>query len=205
MSGVYYSPAMIAQLEAEARQNGVSAGAAGDANYGLPYGPTDPISGNQTWGTNVNPANINALIQLTHGILPRMLKRKRGKIINHSSVVSLMNFPCASTYAASKAAVLAFTNCLRTELQGTGVSTLVLITPGVDTRMFKDIPKLYGTNLDLGFLKGIAPKKYAQMIREAILEDLSQLKPHGITGVGLLLAQHLPKTFENVVLKRFKR
>ncbi len=149
--------------------------------------------------------NVNALIQLTHGLLPQMLKRKRGKIINHASVSAIMNFPCAATYSASKAAVLAFTNCLRAELKTTPVTTLVLITPGVDTQMFQDIPKMYGSKIDLGFLKGIPPKKYAQMIREAILEDLPELKPSGLTGVGLRLAQHLPATFENIIMKRFKR
>lgn len=149
--------------------------------------------------------NINALVQLTHGILPQMLKRKKGKIINHSSVSGIMNIPCASTYSASKAAVLAFTNCLRAELRGTGLSTLVLITPGVETKMYNDIPKMYGSNLDLGFLKGIPPKKYASMIREAILLDLPELRPQGFTGASLLIAQHLPKAFENLILKRFKR
>lgn len=149
--------------------------------------------------------NVNALIHLTHALLPRMIARKKGKIINHSSVSGVMNFPGASTYSASKAAVLAFTNCLKAELRGTGVSTLVLITPGVDTRMYNDIPKLYGPNFDLGLMKGLPPKKYAQMIREAILEDLKELKPHGFTGAGLLLAQHIPKTFENIIMKKFKR
>jgi len=149
--------------------------------------------------------NVNALIHLTHGILPSMLKRKKGKIINHSSVAAVMNFPSASTYAASKAAVLAFTNSLKTELKGTGVTTLVLVTPGVETRMFRDIPKAFGTNLDLGLLKSIPAKKYAQMIREAILEDLPELKPSGLTGVGLLVAQHVPKIFDNLIFNRFKR
>lgn len=149
--------------------------------------------------------NVNALIHLTHGLLPKMLARKRGKIINHSSVSGVMNFPCASTYSASKAAVLAFTNCLKAELRGTGVTTLALITPGIDTRMYNDIPKLYGKNFDLGLDKGIPPKKYAQMIREAILEDLSDLKPHGVTGIGLLMAQHVPKAFDSLVQKKFKR
>jgi short-subunit dehydrogenase len=149
--------------------------------------------------------NVNALIQLTHGFLPKMLKRKRGKIINHSSALAVMNFPGASSYSASKAAVLAFTNCLRAELRDTEVTTLVLLTPGVDTQMFKDIPKMYGSKVNLGFLKGIPPKKYAQMIREAILEDLPELKPAGLTAISMMLAQHLPKTFENIVMKRFKR
>ncbi len=54
---------MITQLELEAAQNGYGAGAPGDSNYQLPYGPSDPISGNQSWSTQVNPANINELIQ----------------------------------------------------------------------------------------------------------------------------------------------
>lgn len=149
--------------------------------------------------------NVNSLIHLTHAILPGMLQRGRGKIINHSSVTAVMNFPGSTTYAASKAAVLAFTNALRAELSGTPVTTLVLLTPGVETRMFNEIPKLYGVNLDLSFLQSIPAKKYAQMIREAILEDLDILKPSGFTGAGLLLAQHLPKFFEKVSLKRFKR
>lgn len=149
--------------------------------------------------------NVNALIHLSHGILPQMLKRKKGKIINHSSVSGIMHFPCASTYSASKAAVLAFTTALNAELKGTGVTTLTLITAGVETRMYQDIPKLYGKNLDVSFLTSIAPEKYANMIREAIIEDLEQLKPGGFSGVGLLMARHLPKVFESVALNRFKR
>lgn len=149
--------------------------------------------------------NTNSLIHLTHAFLPGMLKRKKGKIINHSSVAAVMNFPGSTVYAASKAAVLSFTNSLRAELKNTGVSTLVLLTSGADTRLFKDIPKIYGAKLDLGFLKPIPPKQYAQMLREAILEDLHEVKPSGFTAAGLLMAQHLPRIFENIVSTRFKR
>ncbi|MCE3011026.1 MAG: SDR family oxidoreductase [Proteobacteria bacterium] len=149
--------------------------------------------------------NVNALIHLTHGFLPRMIAAKKGKIINHASVTGVMHFPCATTYAASKAAVIAFTDSLRVELKGTGVTTLVLVTPGIETDMYKDIPNRYGKNIDLTFMKGMPTKKYAQMIREAILEDLDVLKPQGFSGVGVLMAQHAPKLFESLVLKRFQR
>jgi short-subunit dehydrogenase len=149
--------------------------------------------------------NVNALIHLTHGLLPAMLERRRGKIINHSSVSAVMNVPCASTYSAAKAAVLSFTKCLEPELKGTGVSTLVLITPGIDTRMYKEIPKFYGKNIDLGLMKGMPPKQYAQMVREAILEDLPELKPTGVMGMGVLAARYVPKVFDRVMATRFKR
>ncbi len=72
--------------------------------------------------------NVNALIHLSRAIIPAMIKRGSGKIINHASVSAVMHFPCASTYAASKAAVWAFTDCIEQELKGTGVSTLCLFT-----------------------------------------------------------------------------
>ena len=47
--------------------------------------------------------NLNTLVHLTRAFIPGMVKRRRGKIINNSSVSAFMHFPCASTYAASKA------------------------------------------------------------------------------------------------------
>lgn len=149
--------------------------------------------------------NVQSLIHLTHGFLPTMLRRKSGKIINHASVSALMHFPCATTYAASKAAVWAFTNCLRQELAGTGVSTLLLMTPGVDTRMYKEIPALYAQNLNVSFLRSVSANQYAQMIREAVLEDFAELNPEGFSGVGLSLARYLPKAFEKIISRQFKR
>jgi short-subunit dehydrogenase len=149
--------------------------------------------------------NVNSLIHLTHSFLPRMIQQKSGKIINHASVSSVMHFPCATTYSAAKAAVLGFTRCLQPELKGTGVSTLVLVTPGIDTDMFRDIPKKYGTHLNLTAVKGMNATKYAEIIREAILEDLTELHPQGFTGFGLKLAQHTPSLFEKIVSRGFKR
>ncbi len=89
--------------------------------------------------------NLNALVHLTRAIIPGMVKRGRGKIVNNSSVSAFMHFPCASTYAASKAAVVAFTDCIEAELKGTGVSTLCLVTPGIKTRMFDEIDSKYAS------------------------------------------------------------
>ncbi len=153
---------------------------------------------------NMLQVNINALVHLTHAVLPQMLKRKKGLIINHSSVSGIMHLPCASTYAASKSAVLAFTNCLRQELKNTGVRTLVLITPGIKTRMFDKIEDLYGKNIETP-KDTIPPEKYAEMIREAIVENLEVLNPSGLTGAALQVARYLPSVFERAVGFKFKR
>lgn len=148
--------------------------------------------------------NINALIQLTHAFLPRMLQRKKGKIINHASVVAAMHLPGNTTYVASKAAVLAFTNCLRLELKGTNVTTLSLITPAIKTRMFDQIAEGFGKKLDIP--KGaLSPSRYADMIREAIHLDLEVLSPKGFAGVGFQIARFAPKIFDLEISRRFKR
>lgn len=148
--------------------------------------------------------NVTSVIQLTKAVLPGMLERKRGKIVNNSSVAAYMHFPCASTYAASKAAIAAFTDCIRSELKDTGVTTLLLVTPGVKTRMTDEIETLYGKNFMVPQMS-IPTTQYAEMIREAILHDLDILEPSGLTGVGLKIAKFLPPLFNFEVQRRFRR
>lgn len=148
--------------------------------------------------------NLMATIHLTHGLLPGMLKRKNGKIINHASVMGVLQLPCASTYSASKAAVIAFTNSLHQELKGTGVTTLTLLTPGVKTRMYDQLEPLFGRFLKIP-KSAIPPERYAEMIREAIIEDIEMLNPSGLTGTVLQIAKYLPGVFQRGVSMGFNR
>lgn len=148
--------------------------------------------------------NVNAVVHLTRGILPGMVRQGRGKIINNSSVSAFMHFPCASTYAASKAAIVAFTDCLEAELAGTGVSTLCLVTPGIKTRMFDEIDVKYGSHFDVP-TQFIRPEEYAEQIREAIFADATYLLPKGFTGVGLWISRYLPGLFRKGIQRRFRR
>ncbi len=150
--------------------------------------------------------NVNALIHLTRAVLPEMVQRKSGKIINNASVSALMYFPCATTYAASKAAVSAFTQALSIELKGTGVSTLLLITPGIKTRMFDQITPLYGKHLEVPD-KGLSPDEYARRIEKCILKDQEIYYPpfFSLEGMGLWAAKYIPRTFKMAVQMKFRR
>ena len=149
--------------------------------------------------------NLHAVLHLTHKLLPSMIKKGEGKIINNASVSGKMFFPCASTYAASKAAIVAFTESLKQELRGTGVSTLLLITPGVKTEMYDDIANLYGTNLDTSDFTYIPANKWAQKIIQAIKKDKDSLWPQGGNRFGVLLGHHFPNIFAKFIKSRFKR
>lgn len=149
--------------------------------------------------------NLKALIILSKAFVPRMLKKKSGKIVNNSSVSGVMCIPCASTYAAAKSGVVSFTKCIRQELENTGVSTLLMYTPGIDTNMYKDIEKLYGEHMDLDFLTSIKPEAWAKKVWQAVKDDDDEVLPSGSGRVGLWISRHLPKVFEGQMQKYFNR
>jgi uncharacterized protein len=79
--------------------------------------------------------NLAGLVHLTQRVLPVLLRRGGGKVVNNASIAGYVNFPGSAAYSASKAGVVAFSESLRRELKDTGVSVMHLVTPGVDTDM----------------------------------------------------------------------
>lgn len=73
--------------------------------------------------------NVIGLIDLTQLVLPGMLERGRGDVVNISSLAGYVSAPPFTVYCATKHAVTGLTNGLRRELLGTGVRAH-LITPG---------------------------------------------------------------------------
>lgn len=73
--------------------------------------------------------NITGLVNLTHYLLPELIKR-RGIIINMSSVAAHYPYPGGNIYCATKAFVSHFSQCLRSDLHGTGVR-VTAIEPGM--------------------------------------------------------------------------
>jgi short-subunit dehydrogenase len=82
--------------------------------------------------------NVLALTRLTHMLLPDMIHKGSGKVLNVGSVASFQPMPSASVYGASKAFVLSFTEALSEDLRGTGV-TVSALCPGLTrTEMIDD-------------------------------------------------------------------
>jgi short-subunit dehydrogenase len=73
--------------------------------------------------------NIGALTHLTRLVLPGMIERGYGRVINIASTAAFMAGPLMSVYYASKAYVLSFSDAIANELEGTGVKVSVL-APG---------------------------------------------------------------------------
>jgi short-subunit dehydrogenase len=86
--------------------------------------------GSLNWFENLKPerhietlvrVNLTGTMLMTHAVLPSMLKRRAGHIINMSSVAGLIASPLLVPYAASKYGVRAFTDALRREVSPFGI------------------------------------------------------------------------------------
>ena len=77
--------------------------------------------------------NIIALTELTHVLLPSMVKQKKGYILNTASSAGFMPGPLQSVYFATKAFVVSFSQGLSRELKGTGVMVTALCPGPVKT------------------------------------------------------------------------
>lgn len=77
--------------------------------------------------------NFNALYDVTRAVLPAMLRRKSGHIVVMGSISGRSAFVGATCYAATKAAVTAFTESLMLELRDHGIKVSVVTPGGVAT------------------------------------------------------------------------
>lgn len=82
--------------------------------------------------------NVKGLMYVTKAVLPYMLKRKKGHIINISSIAGKEVYPKGNVYCASKFAVDAFNNGLRIDLVDKGVK-VSLINPGAVNTEFSTV------------------------------------------------------------------
>ncbi|HEV7887785.1 MAG TPA: SDR family NAD(P)-dependent oxidoreductase, partial [Acidimicrobiales bacterium] len=79
--------------------------------------------------------NVLGLIDLTQRVLPGMLERRRGHVVNVASIAGFVSAPPITVYSATKFAVQGFSDGLRRELNGRGVR-VTSITPGPVKTLF---------------------------------------------------------------------
>jgi short-subunit dehydrogenase len=81
--------------------------------------------------------NVEALVELTGRLLPGMVRRRRGVVMNVSSIGGFIPSPYMATYTGTKAFVLSFSEAIAAELAGTGVHVLC-VCPGATRTEFQD-------------------------------------------------------------------
>jgi NAD(P)-dependent dehydrogenase (short-subunit alcohol dehydrogenase family) len=92
------------------------------------------------WDFNIN-LNLKGMLRCTKAVLPHMISRKTGKIVNISSLGAKTGGDHATVYSAAKAGVVSFTKGLATEVAPLGIN-VNCVAPGVGlTNFVKDAPK----------------------------------------------------------------
>lgn len=98
------------------------------------FGDSGPFE-TSDWGKieRMIQVNVVALTALCHRLIPVLRRHRPGAILNVSSIASLLPIPNLGVYAATKAYVSSFSEALRAELRGTGISVTHLCPGPVDT------------------------------------------------------------------------
>ena len=140
--------------------------------------------------------NYFGSLRLIMGFMPTMTQRRKGHVINISSIGVLANSPRFSAYVASKAALDAFSRCAQGELSGKGISFTTINMPLVKTpmiaptRMYDSVPTL-------------TPEEAADLVVKGIIERPSRIA----TRLGIFAAvvnAIAPKAYEVVMNTAFE-
>ena len=119
--------------------------------------------------------NLLTPLRLTRAVLPGMIARGRGTVVDVASMAALAPTPGMTYYNASKAGLAAASEALRGELRGTGVD-VVTVYPGiVATDMADDALAAYGTNLALRLQPRGTTAGLAAAVRHAIFRKKARV------------------------------
>jgi uncharacterized protein len=125
---------------------------------------------------NMIRLNALALVELTHHLLPRMIAKKRGAIINVSSTAAFQPMPYVAVYAATKAFVTSFSMAIAEEVRAHGITVVTLCPGPTRTESHTDKPSRS---------RFPGPQPAEDLVDEA----LKQLDRHG----GLLVPRRINK------------
>jgi short-subunit dehydrogenase len=144
--------------------------------------------------------NLLSVMELTRQVLPTLLAKRSGHIVNVASIASKRGQPFDSVYSASKAGLLVWTEALRQELAGTGVG-ISAICPGYisDQGMFADTgipaPRFAGISktedVAIALVKAIERNKAEVIVNQDFATEI-------LTKLIIAISQFLPRFGDSV-------
>jgi len=163
-------------------------------------GPVETLSAHDLQQTFA--VNLYGTLFAIQAVIPSMRARKRGHIINVSSVVGMHALPYAGGYAASKAALDRLTEAVRMELQGSGIA-VTLVRPGTTQTTFSEKRLGQGREIRRFVPAGVSSETVAQTIVRA-----AKREPHTAyvtlrDQLQVLLATLLPTPVEYILKRAF--
>jgi short-subunit dehydrogenase len=138
---------------------------------------------------------LAAALKLVKVLLPGMVSRRRGRILNVASVYSFAPVPFQSVYGACKAFLLSFSSSLQSELADTGV-TVTVFCPGITQTEFRSRAGIAERRTD----SGMTAQDAARIARVETLRGTHIVVPGFVNRVFVLVSRLLPRSaFMNLV------
>ncbi len=129
--------------------------------------------------------NVFGVILGTKLVAERMVKRRRGHIINIASVAAVNALPGIATYSATKHAVLGYTDAVRQELRGTGVTASAVMPTLTNTTMIDGVASASG-------LRNAEPEDVANGIVRLIEKPRPRITVTRQAGIVVGLGKRMP-------------
>jgi short-subunit dehydrogenase len=148
--------------------------------------------------------NFLGTVYMIDAVLPAMLERKSGHIAGISSMAGVRGIPFESAYSASKAAVGAYLESLRSELRQRGI-TVTTVFPGyVQTPLLDEINGIMGADMSRG--KALTANAAAATIMKGIERRSSYIYLPRSLGLSVRLSRLMPpRMYDRVMSRIFSR
>lgn len=145
--------------------------------------------------------NITALSELTHELLPGMIARGRGRILNVASLAAFLPGPYMAVYYATKAYVLSFSEALSEETRGTGV-TVTAFCPGPTDTGFQVRANIEDSPLFSRRSRVMAALDVARAGLDAADAGRRVCVPGNTNRINALLSRIAPHALTNYLVRR---
>ena len=152
--------------------------------------------------TDMVRTNVETVVALTRAYLPRMVERGRGAILNLGSTIAFQPIPFQTTYGATKAFVLSFTEALHEELRGTDV-TVTALCPGPVRTEFGDEGGFGGADDRIPGFMWLSSAEVAEAGVRGLESGQRVVVPGIVNQVGALGGRHAPRWALLPLARRF--
>jgi len=149
-----------------------------------------------------------APVTLTKHVLPMMLERQQGLIINISSLTGKISSPGRSSYSAAKHALIAYMDCLRTEIEGNGVR-IINVCPGFvkthisENALTANMQKF--SRVDDEIKRGMTAEVFVDRLLKKLPSHDEIVIAQGLPLMGYYIYRISPALYRVLLSKTYKR
>lgn len=146
--------------------------------------------------------NCEAVLALTHAVLPGMVERRRGAILQVASSAGFQPIPRQATYAATKAFVLSLSEALHTELKPCGI-TVTALCPGPVRTEFMEVADMEEAASTAPSFVWVDSDECAADAVRGLERGKRVVVPNALVRMTTVAGQHTPRSVLLRAMDRF--